>query len=212
MAKRVWVTGASGTIGGAIAARFRQEGASVFTDRVEVTDYTAVLNGAWESCPDILVNCVGYYMRQPISVLHCSPVDWKKAVDVNLTGCFYLTKAVLPYMNRGGKIIHMSGGGAAYGRPFYSDYASSKAGLVRFVECVAGEVEQFDIQINAIAPGSVKSRMNPEGTETPDKAVELVMHLCKPENKTTGRLISAIHDDWTKPFLGEAGLLRRVKP
>ena len=207
--KRVWVTGATGTIGGAIAARFKKEGAEVFADRVEVTDYSNVIETADFIRPDILVNCVGVYPQG--SVLTSGNKSWERAINVNLTGSFYLTRAVLYHMyTYGGKIIHMSGGGAAYGRPFYSAYAASKAGLIRFIECVAEEVEPFNIQINAIAPGSVKSKMNPEGTETPDKAVELALYLASQEsNYITGRLIH-VNEDYRKPMTEDGGKLRRI--
>ena len=210
--KRVWITGASGTIGGAIAARFKKEGAELFTSRVELADADAVQKAALDIRPDVLVNCAGIYGPHG----RCednSVTDWVRTIEVNLIGSFLLTRSVMPHMlrQRGGKIIHLSGGGAASGRAFYSAYSASKAGLVRFVECVAKEVEEFNIQVNAIAPGSVKSRMNPEGTGTPDKAVELALFLASQEsNHLTGRLISAIYDDWRKPFTLEAGKLRRV--
>jgi 3-oxoacyl-[acyl-carrier protein] reductase len=210
--KKVWITGAAGAIGGAIAFRFEKEGAELFTGRIEVSDHAAVADAAESIRPDVLVNCAGVY--GPHGPVQDNPVaDWMRTVEVNLMGSFFLTRAVMPRMleRGGGKIIHLSGGGAAYGRPFYSAYAASKAGLVRFVECVAEEVEKFNIQINAIAPGSVKSKMNPEGTGTADKAVELTMFLASREsNHVTGRLISAVYDDWTKPFPEEAGKLRRV--
>jgi NAD(P)-dependent dehydrogenase (short-subunit alcohol dehydrogenase family) len=209
--KRAWITGASGTIGGAIALRFQKEGAELFTSRVELADADAVQKAALDIRPDVLVNCAGVYGPHG-PVQDGSAADWVRTIEVNLIGSFLLTRAVIPYMlGGGGKIIHLSGGGAASGRPFYSAYSASKAGLVRFVECVAEEVEKFNIQINAIAPGSVKSRMNPEGTGTPDKAVELALFLASQEsNHLTGRLISAIYDDWKKPFAPEAGKLRRI--
>ena len=209
--KRVWVTGVTGTIGGAIAARFKEEGATVFSDRVDLKDLYAIDRYAEVSRPDILVNCAGVYPHG--GILGVCVYGWAKALDVNLFGAVYITRSVLMNMkDKGGKIIHMSGGGAAYGRPFYSAYAASKAGLVRFIECVAEEVKAlpFNIQINAIAPGSVKSKMNPEGTETPDKAVELALYLASQEsNHITGRLIH-VNEDYRKPMTEEGGKLRRI--
>lgn len=209
--KKAWITGASGTIGGAIVERFKKEGAYVYTKKIDVRDCKAVIDIAAKVRPDILVNCAGIY--GPHEAAHQGFSDyWIDTINVNLIGSYYLTRAVIPHMlEKGGKIIHLSGGGAAYGRPFYSAYSASKAGLIRFIECVAEEVGGVNIQINAIAPGSVKSKMNPEGTGTPDKAVELALFLASQEsNHLTGRLISAIYDDWKKPFSKEAGKLRRI--
>lgn len=209
--KRAWVTGASGTIGGAVAECFKDEGAELFTERIDVSNYDLVNRTASVFKPNILVNCAGIY--GPHSPVERALIQhWEQTISINLIGSFYLTRACLPYMEQyGGKIIHLSGGGAAYGRPYYSAYAASKTALVRFVECVAGEVDK--IQINAVAPGSVKSKMNPTGTETPEKAVELILYLASKEsNHVTGRLISAQHDNWRTPFQfsDDFGKLRRV--
>ena len=164
------------------------------------------------SGPDVSINCSGIY--GPHGPAECVPgEEWVKTIQVNLIGAYYLTKAAVYRMvAKGGKIIHFSGGGAANARPFYTAYASSKAGLVRFVESVAGE--NPNIQINAIAPGSVKSRLNPEGTGTPDRAADLALFLATDETGITGRLISAIHDDWEhldgKNMMEDDGTLRRM--
>jgi 3-oxoacyl-[acyl-carrier protein] reductase len=168
--------------------------------------------------------------------------DWVEAVEINLLGSFYLTRAVLPQMlARGsGKIIHFSGGGAAYARPFFTSYSASKAALVRFIESLAEELKEHHIDINAIAPGAVNSRMwsqmrssGDAGGETtladvrkmeetggvpPERAADLAVFLAS-ERSTglSGRLISAVHDDWTtfdrrisEIAVSEAGTLRRV--
>jgi NAD(P)-dependent dehydrogenase (short-subunit alcohol dehydrogenase family) len=58
-----------------------------------------------------------------------------------------------------GKIILFSGAGAAYGRPYFTAYSSSKAAVVRFAESLALELEATNIQVNAVAPSPVRSRM-----------------------------------------------------
>ena len=204
---KAWIAGASGTIGAAVAKRFKELDYNVFTDRVEVLDYDAVRDTADVVRPDILINCTGVYAENPVHL--GSVLNWMKVLNVNLTGAFHLTRAVLPYMleRNLGKIIHLSGGGAAYGKPLCSAYASSKAGLVRFVECVALETQQNNVYINAVAPGPVKSRMNPTAENSPDKVVELITHLVNSE--ITGRLIS-VYDDYRKSFSEDACKLRRM--
>jgi 3-oxoacyl-[acyl-carrier protein] reductase len=157
-------------------------------------------------------------------------------------GSFYLTRAVLPLMleRNKGKIIYFSGGGAAYARPFLTAYGASKAALVRFTESLAEEVVEAHVDVNIIAPGPVNSRMwnqmrssaasagpkalseikNMEetGGVSAQRAAELAVFLASERsNGLTGRLISAIHDDW-KVFdqripdimRSEAGTLRRI--
>jgi 3-oxoacyl-[acyl-carrier protein] reductase len=215
--KRVWVTGGTGAIGYAIVKRVKEEGALVCSSRIEITNLQEIEKVARMFRPDILVNCAGE-LGPVIPASYGNTDDWFSTIRVNLVAPYYLTRSLIPYMqaNGGGKIIHFSGGGAAYGVANRSAYAASKAGLVRFVECVAEETQSINIQINAIAPGPVKSRMNPGIDGTPDKAVELTMFLASEEsNHITGRLISAVHDDWKneeiiKRLSKEAGKLRRI--
>jgi len=71
---------------------------------------------------------------------------------------------------RSGKIINLSGGGAAYPKPMFSAYACSKASVVRLTEVLAEEVKEFNVQVNAIAPGPVKTRIQERILEAGEKA------------------------------------------
>jgi NAD(P)-dependent dehydrogenase (short-subunit alcohol dehydrogenase family) len=169
---------------------------------------------------DILVNDAG--VLGPVGPLYENDVDmWVEAVKVNLVGTFLCCKAVLPHMimRRCGKIINFSNGGAAYPKPGFSAYASSKAAVVRLTETLAEEVKDYNVQVNAIAPGMVKTRMVEQIAAAGEKAGEtaladarkaleggdagvepvtgLAVFLASEEsNGLTGRLISAVWDDW----------------
>jgi 3-oxoacyl-[acyl-carrier protein] reductase len=190
---------------------------------------------------DVLVNCAG--ILGPIGPTVAVPMDaWVETVEINLLGSFYLTRAVLPLMLacEQGKIIYFSGGGAAYARPFLTAYGASKAALVRFTESLAEELVESRIDVNIIAPGPVNSRMwsqmrssadaggpkalteikkmEETGGVSAQRAAELAVFLASDRsNGLTGRLISAIHDDW-KVFdqcipdimRSDAGTLRRI--
>jgi 3-oxoacyl-[acyl-carrier protein] reductase len=168
---------------------------------------------------DVLVNCAG--CQGPIGLLwKNSPDDWARTVQVNLVGTFHCMHAVLPGMvtRRRGKIINFSGGGATSPRPNFSSYAASKAAVVRLTETLAEELRPFNIQVNAIAPGAVNTRMLDEvlaagaaaGAElaaaevrkskggTPvEVAAQLVVFLASAVfDGLTGKLISAPHDGW----------------
>lgn len=242
------VAGASGAIGSAIARRFHQEGAHLALSyrrtkpdrlcdelgagpgrvacyRFDVADWEQVREAVHQikvdfQGIDVLVNCAG--IIGPIGPLETLDVrDWAKTIDVNLLGSMYLARAVLPFLKeRGrGKIILFSGGGAAYGRPYFTPYSSSKAALVRFAESLAQELEGTNIQVNAVAPGPVRSRMWDEmraadeaggprlieelkrmeetGGCSPDRAAGLVVFLVSDRsNRLTGRLLSAVWDNW----------------
>jgi len=168
---------------------------------------------------DILVNNAG--ILGPVGPVVDNDVkEWIKTVNINLIGAFICTKMVLPIMieRRQGKIINLSGGGATGPRPRFSAYAASKAALVRFTETLAEEVKEFNIQVNAIAPGALNTRMHDQvlavgeaagerelalsrrvknGKVTPfEVPAALAVFLASDESDgLTGRLISAVWDD-----------------
>jgi 3-oxoacyl-[acyl-carrier protein] reductase len=143
-------------------------------------------------------------------------------MQINLFGSVLLCRAVIPYFKKKnkGKIIQLSGGGAASPLPLISSYAVSKAAIVRFVENLSEEVKNYNIDINAIAPGPLNTGMLKEvlkagpqkvGKEfykkllkqketggTPfSKVCELILFLgSKYSDGIRGKLISALWDDW----------------
>jgi 3-oxoacyl-[acyl-carrier protein] reductase len=148
--------------------------------------------------------------------------EWKRAIEINLLGSVLVTRAVLAHFkaNRYGKIIQLSGGGATNPLPRMSAYAASKAGIVRFVETVAEEVRGENIDINAIAPGALNTRLleevlaaGPEkvgrafyeksvkqkaqGGTSLERGAELAVFLASSASDgITGKLISAVWDPW----------------
>jgi 3-oxoacyl-[acyl-carrier protein] reductase len=167
-----------------------------------------------------------------------SPKAWAEVVHVNLLGVMNACKAVLPHMieRRSGKIIVLSGGGAADARPNFSAYAASKAAVVRLVETLSQEVHDKNIQVNCLAPGGTYTSMTDEiihagaraghkeieeaenirvtGGVSPSKQVELAMFLASERsNHISGKLIH-VNDDWKKlrdsNMHPEAYTLRRV--
>lgn len=109
---------------------------------------------------DILVNNAGVY--GPMGRLEETDVsDWVQALGVNLLGTVYCCHAALPAMRRAGygKIINLSGGGATAPLPYLSSYAAAKAAVVRLTETIAGETAEAKIDINAVAPGALATRL-----------------------------------------------------
>ena len=168
---------------------------------------------------DILVNCAG--IQKPIGPLLENDIErWIENIQINLIGTVICCKAVLPVMIKKGKgnIINFSGGGATSSRPGFSAYACSKAAVVRFTEVLADEVKGYNIRVNAIAPGAVNTKMLDEvleagplagseleearlraqkGGNSPDLASSLAVFLASDKSDgLTGRLISAIWDNW----------------
>jgi 3-oxoacyl-[acyl-carrier protein] reductase len=109
---------------------------------------------------DVLVNNAGIY--GPMGAIdEVDWQDWVAAININLMGTVYPCRAVVPGMKaRGrGKIINLSGGGATNPLPGISAYAASKAASVRFTETLALELKPFGIDVNAVAPGALATRM-----------------------------------------------------
>jgi len=169
---------------------------------------------------DVLVNCAGIY--GPIGfVTDIDCEKWIQAININLYGTFLCVRAVLPTMikNKAGKIINLSGGGATSPFPRFSAYSASKAAVVRLTETLAEEMKEYNIDINAIAPGAVNTRLldqalaageaagedflaraikqKQEGGVPPEKVAELSIFLASSESDgLTGRLISLLWDRW----------------
>lgn len=108
----------------------------------------------------VLVNNAGVYGPMgPIEEIDW--LEWVRAIEINLLGSVLCCRAILPHFkqHRYGKIVQLSGGGATQPLPNISAYAASKAAIVRFAESVALETAAFGIDVNAIAPGALKTRL-----------------------------------------------------
>lgn len=107
---------------------------------------------------DILVNNAG--CTQHVSVHDMTDQDWDRIVRVNLYGPFYCSRAAIRYMipRQYGKIVNISSvsakrGGGVWGAAHYS---AAKAGVIGFTKALAREVAQYNITVNAVAPGIIR--------------------------------------------------------
>ena len=168
---------------------------------------------------DILVNNAGVIGPiGPTSKVRTE--DWIRNIRTNVIGTFLCTHAVLPVLirKRKGKIINIAGSGEGALANF-SAYSASKSALIRFTETLAGEVRQYGIDVNAIAPGNIVTKMTREifqvgmaagkaehekkravlgsGGVPLELSAELAVFLASgASDGLTGKIISAVHDDW----------------
>ena len=174
---------------------------------------------------DILVNNAGVY--GPMGAIDALDWDqWVDALRVNLVGTAYCARRAIAIFKarRYGKIINMSGGGATKPLPGLSAYAASKAAVVRLTETLALEVKDWGIDVNAVAPGALATRLTDQLVDAGPGRVGAALHaqmvkvqadggtplrygaeLCgylasAQSDGLTGRLIAAVWDPW--PFDG----------
>lgn len=170
--------------------------------------------------------------------LEGKPKQWWEVLETNVLGVMHACRAVLPPMieRRSGKIIVLSGPGAAEGRPNFAPLAASKAAVARLVETLAEEVRDHNVQVNALSPGETYTSMTDEiiqaglkagakdleeaervritGGVSPERQIQLALFLASERsNHVSGKLID-VGDDWKRLEHGNinpaAYTLRRV--
>lgn len=240
------LTGSSTGIGRALAARLLARGHHVWglarsdqsdyaarhagafrASRCDVADWSAVaraaadVGAAWPHV-DGLIACAGV-QGEIGRALAADPARWSDTVRANLDGTFFALRAFAPLLARAprrAKIVCFSGGGATKPRPNFSAYGVAKTAVVRLVETIAAEERGRPLDINAIAPGAIHTRLTDEvlalgpevvgvaeyaaaqkqeaaGGAPLEKALGLVEWLLSPASDgISGRLIAAPWDPW----------------
>lgn len=108
---------------------------------------------------DILINNAGIQIRGPLEEFKLD--DWQRVIDVNLTGVFLVSKAIVRDMilRRSGKIINICSIQSELARPSIAPYTASKGGVRNLTRAMATDWGKYNIQINGIAPGYIKTEM-----------------------------------------------------
>lgn len=108
---------------------------------------------------DILINNAGIGKFE--SLLDMNPEEWKKIIDVNLMGPYYVTRAVLPQLieKNGGDIINISSTNGLNGAATSSAYSASKFGLIGMTESLAQEVRRNNIRVTSLTPSTVATEL-----------------------------------------------------
>jgi NAD(P)-dependent dehydrogenase (short-subunit alcohol dehydrogenase family) len=178
---RVLLTAGAGGIGLAIARAFHAEGARVYicdidaaalaraaaelpgliTRLCNVGDRAAVEAMVADAAQrlggiDVLINNAG--MGGPTKPVHeLDPADWDAVLRVNLTGAFDVARLTIPHLIKAGRgvILNMASAAGRFGYANRSPYSSSKWALIGLTKTLAIELGEYDIRVNAIAPGAV---------------------------------------------------------
>lgn len=186
--KTAIVTGGAQGIGKATVEKFSDEGANVIIwdvdeakgnqlakeiggkgikskfMKVNVAKFDEVANAVEEIISefgriDILVNNAG--ILRDATLAKMTPEQWQQVIDVNLTGVFNCTKAVIPHMieKQFGKIINATSVVGLYGNFGQTNYVATKSGVIGMTKVWARELGKKGINVNAIAPGFIATEM-----------------------------------------------------
>ncbi len=183
--EKVFITGSSGGIGGAITKKFNDSGYELILissskekletlkksygnhhsyyqlDLSDISNISSKMDEIVNNHPDIsiIVNNAG--LTSDSLLLRMKFEQWQKVIDTNLSSNFAIIKSILPSMlkNKQGKIIGISSVVALSGNPGQANYVSSKSGMIGFYKSIAHEVATRNINVNVVSPGFIISPM-----------------------------------------------------
>ncbi|HSP21979.1 MAG TPA: 3-ketoacyl-ACP reductase [Planococcus sp. (in: firmicutes)] len=156
---------------------------------------------------DILINNAGIGKFGPL--LEISPEDWKKVIDVNLMGMFYVTRTVLPQLieKNGGDIVNISSMSGIKGSAGSSAYSASKFGVLGLTESLSQEVRKHNIRVFALTPSRVitdfggSSSAKPEASDEKFMQPEDIAEYIVAQLKLHPRIFIPSSSQWaTNPF------------
>ena len=207
---RVIVTAAGSGIGNAVARAFAGAGARVYTCDVDAALVERVRGEGWAAGAsvadvgrqddvdrffdealaqlgglDVLVNNAG--IGGPVACVEDVPPDeWRRTLDVNLTGAFLCTRRAAPLRKAqgSGSIVNMSSHYGWFGGPSRSPYVATKWAIIGFTKTIAMELGPFGVRANAIAPGGVEG-----------ERLERVIRL---ESEQRGITCEQLREDWVR--------------
>lgn len=199
------------------AEELRQGGTDAISVVADVSDEAAVQRMVDKTVEhfgriDLLINNAAIYQRPAVRRVPLEELtveEWDRVMEVNLRGVFLCIRSVIPVMKeqRSGKIVNISSSTFYGGTPRFAHYVTSKAGIIGLTRVLAKELGDWDINVNAIAPGLILSIEDADGEmiegqqqraqgrafkriETPDDVVGTVLFLSSADSDfMTGQTI-----------------------
>lgn len=148
---------------------------------------------------DVLVNNAGL-LGPRVGVEDYPEDEWRRVIDVNLTGPYLVSKAAIPHLSEGGSIINVVSGVSVEGRAQWGAYSVSKFGVEGLTQILASELAERGIRVNAVDPGGMRTDMraaaypeeDPQTRITPEENTAVFLYLASDESKgVTGERFKA---------------------
>jgi 3-oxoacyl-[acyl-carrier protein] reductase len=182
----------------------KDKGGKADSIATDVTNYGAVealfhfTKEAFGGVDIVIINAARSGKHKSVEV--CDPEEWQATINTNLVGAFHTAKAAIPHLKESstGKIIFIGSGAGYRSMPNSSDYACSKSGLWMLTKTLAKELMPYDICVNELIPGPVKTDMTAhlekhfkssnEWFKKPEDVVPLALFLAtQPSNGPTAQ-------------------------
>lgn len=144
---------------------------------------------------DVLCNNAGVNHRGNVDEI--AVANWDEVISVNLRGTFLCSRAALPHMKRQnyGRIVDVSSGSSVMCKAGLAAYNTSKAAVNALNRTLANETAEYDILVNAMSPGFLKTDMNAAGTRPASAAVPTAVHLASlPTGGVSGRFFRFLEE------------------
>lgn len=187
------VSGATGGIGAAVVKRLTEEGATVVASDLtppdggvicDVTDEASCAAAVAEALNrhgrlDVLANVAGIASGNRIEDV--TPDDWRRVLDVNLTGTFLLSQAALPSLRETrGAIVNMASVAGISATPYNAAYCASKGGVILLTKSMALELATEGVRVNAVCPAAVDTSFVRDFALPADADLPLIMRSVSP--------------------------------
>ncbi|MCS5497841.1 SDR family oxidoreductase [Cnuibacter physcomitrellae] len=116
----------------------------------------------WSGTLDVIALVGATVQAFGASVLELTTEEWDRVHNTNLRGVFFASRELVPLLpaDSGASLVAVASYWGRSGHAFYSSYCTSKAGVISFVQCLAGELADKGIRVNAVAPGNINTGMH----------------------------------------------------